>query len=257
MVIYYKCSFRASHGFRIGKYDLHTDTLSFVSEKSNEKSVSLPKTIEYTLSHQLERCMLLATDENGYSFLGIYGLSDGNYDKYVNVVFYDQNNPHNIFALYDYLCSNQKSTMNLILKSIQRASEEIYIKTNLEFTVQKETVKKLISNAVSSQKHYPIKKFPPNFANAFITTDEYDNCQFTIEEKFSTSKMFLCDNFNIDSNIVPNYTKAFTKNKRCLLSSLLSSLKCIIRKHPLICAIIGLGAIFAIFWYWFINQIID
>lgn len=218
MIIFYKCSFKSSHGFSIGKYDTNQNRLSFVSEKSNERDVTFPKTIEYTLSYQLGRCLLLATEENGYYFFGVYRLIEGNDDKYVNAVFYDRDNPKKILAMYNYFCTNQKDASNYLMQSIQRASEEQYAKTNLEFKVQTESINQLIHNAEASYTEITIKNSPPNFIYAFITTDKYNDYQIVLEDKFSiTKKTFLCENYNTESNIIENYQLAIQRIKKSSL----------------------------------------
>ena len=216
MIIFYKCSFRASHGFGIGKYNTDTNQLSYISEKSEEIENALPKTVEYTLSHQLGRCLLLATDENGNYFLGVYRLIEGNDDKYVNAIFYDCDNPQYIIALYEYFCSNQKSSSLRLLESVQRASSVEYDKSCLEFTVRSEIIKELLNDALSSSSEKETKKIAPNSILAFITTDEYDNYQIAIEDKFSVNKMFLCEKYNTDTETITDYQLAIKNFKTSL-----------------------------------------
>lgn len=216
MVIFYKCSFRASHGFGIGKYDTDTNQLSYISEKSAEIENALPKTVEYTLSHQLGRCLLLATDENGNYFLGVYRLIEGNDDKYVNAIFYDCDNPQYIIALYEYFCSNQKSASLRLLESIQRTGSEEYDESCLEFAVQSGIIKELLNDALPSCSERETKKTSPNSILAFITTDEYENYQIAIEDKFSVNKMFLCEKYNSDTEMITDYQLALKKFKTTL-----------------------------------------
>lgn len=214
MVIFYKCSFRASHGFRIGKYDTGTGQLSYVSEKSSELRKAIPDAVEYTLSNQLGRCLLLAADENGNCFLGVYGLVEGNDDKYVNAVFYDGENPRHIIALYEYFCSNQKSASVRLLESVQRTSREEYRESLLEFTIRTQIITELLHDALSScPDKGPAGNTASNAVFAFITADKYDNHQVVIEDKFTVNRMYLCEEYNTDTETVPNYPLAI-KNVR-------------------------------------------
>lgn len=211
MEIIYKCSFRSSNGFRIGKYNAETKQLSYISEKSAEIKKALPDTVAYTLSHELGRCLFLAADENGDCFLGMYRLIEGNDDKYVNAVFYDPDNPRYIAALYEYFCSHQKSASTLLLNSIQRASSGEYSQSGLEFTVQPEIIKKLLNDALSSCPEADIKKADPNSVLAFISAYNYYDFQNTIESKFNVKKMFLRENCNMDDETIVKYQPAAEK----------------------------------------------
>ena len=124
MIIYFKCSFRSSHGFTLSKYDSETKQLCYISEKNADTSSVIPKTIEYTLSHQLGQCVVLGTDENGNLFLGVYRLIEGNDDKYVNAVFYDKDEPKNLLALYEYFGTKHYSAVLKLLDSVERANRK-------------------------------------------------------------------------------------------------------------------------------------
>lgn len=207
MVIFFKCSFRSSHGFSLSRYDVNNKKLSYLSEKSNSLNGMIPKTIEYTLSHQLGRCLVLATDENGSYFFGVYRLIEGNDDKYVNAVFYAPDDPQRILNLYDYFCNHQRSASLLLLKSVMRADETTYATTNLEYEIEKNIISNLISHSDYSElKEY--KKYPPNELLAFITTDEYVDYQIALEKKFNKEKMFLCEHFDANLDVIVNYQLA-------------------------------------------------
>lgn len=208
MIIYFKCSFRSSHGFTLSSYDTKTNQLCYLSEKSRESGNVIPKTIEYTLSHQLGRCFILATDENGDYFFGVYRLIEGNDDKYVNAVFYDNKRPQNIITIYEYFCNNQKKATTAILDSIKRANLEEYAYSNLEYIVRKDVIKNLFSGMFSDLSEKNFKMADPNSVLAFITTDEYSDYQITIEDKFSTAQMFLCEKYNANDENVANYQQA-------------------------------------------------
>lgn len=207
MVIFFKCSFRSSHGFSMGKYDVDSMLLKHISEKDSNSSSLIPKTIEYTLSHQLGRCLILATDENGHYFFGVYRLIEGNDDKYVNAVFYAPEDPQRILNLYDYFCSNHKSSSLMLLRSVTRVDDTTYVASRLEYTIDNNTIRNLIynSNYDSSSNAKEYKRYPPNALLAFITTDEYADYQIALEDKFSTNKMFLCEHSDANLEKIANY----------------------------------------------------
>lgn len=198
MIIYYKCSFRAGHGFKIGKYDTDSKKLSYISEKSGEIKKALPERIEYTLSNQLGHCLIFATDENGNYFLGVYRLIEGNDDKYVNAVFFDSENPQNMVALYKYFCQNSQQVEESILNSIQRADEKYYQETYLEFKVKEEVISNLLENIRKENVKQKIKRVDPDLLLAFITSDQYQDYQITLEDKFSVDKMFLYEDYKVN-----------------------------------------------------------
>lgn len=208
MVIFFKCSFRSSHGFSNSKYDVNRKKLIYLSEKSSNSNGLIPKTIEYTLSHQLGRCLILGTDESGYYFFGVYRLIEGNDDKYVNAVFYDPNNPKRILALYDYFCNNQQSATQRLLDCICRSNDEIYESSNLEYIVRNDSIQSIFSNVDMNTIIKEPKIYPPNTLLAFITTDEYIDYQIALEERFHTEKTFRCEHYDINSNNITNYQLA-------------------------------------------------
>lgn len=198
MIIYYKCSFRAGHGFRIGKYDTDIKELRYISEKSNEIKKALPEVIEYTLSNQLGHCLMFATDENGNYFFGAYRLIEGNDDKYVNAVFFDSENPTKVFAAYKYFCKNPKRAEKYMLDSIQRTDEQHYQKTHLEFQIEEKIIDKLLKNMHTDCLEKEMKKTVPNSLIAFITADQYQDYQVVVEDRFSVDQLFLHESYNVD-----------------------------------------------------------
>ena len=147
MIVYFKCSFRSSHGFTMSRYDIENKQLSFLSEKSSSSDNLISKTAEYTLSHELGRCLVLATDENGHYFFGIYRLIEGNDDKYVNAVFYDNSDQNRILSLYDYFCNNQYDATKQLMNSVMRIKETSYNDTNLEYSIDSHQIDFIVSNA--------------------------------------------------------------------------------------------------------------
>lgn len=216
MIVYFKCSFRSSHGFAMSMYDVDCKQLNFLSEKSSASDNLIPKTIYYTLSHQLGRCLILATDENGHYFFGVYSLIEGNDDKYVNAVFYDKGDQNKIIALYNYFCSNQCAATEQLIDSVIRDNSS-YNDTNLEYSIDNRIIDSIVSNANNTSNE--MKACPPNSLLAFITTDTYSYYQIVLEEKFNVKNMFLSEKFNINDNQIPNYQRA-TKKYSSLFKSL-------------------------------------
>lgn len=209
MIVYFKCSFRSSHGFAMSMYDVDCKQLNFLSEKSNASDNLIPKTIYYTLSHQLGRCLILATDENGHYFFGVYSLIEGNDDKYVNAVFYDNDNQNKIIALYNYFCNNQYVATKQLIKSVVRVDEVLYNASNLEYSIDSRIIDSIVSNANAVSKG--IKACSPNSLLAFITTDKYSDYQIVLEEKFNVKKLFLFEKYDVNDNQIPNYQCATKK----------------------------------------------
>ena len=213
MIVYFKCSFRSSHGFTMGRYDIDTKQLNFLSEKRNDSDNLIPKTIEYTVSHQLGRCLVLATDENGYYFFGVYRLTEGNDDKYVNAVFYDINNQNQIIALYNYFCSTQCDSTKKLISSVKRVEGTLYNNSNLEYEIDSEVIGFIVSNTNvnADNRNRQTKHCSPNSLLAFITTDKYNDYQIILEEKFNVKKSFQYEKLDINDNQISNYHRA-TKN---------------------------------------------
>ena len=211
MVIFFKCSFRSSHGYKLSSYNVNRQDLIYLSEKSNSLNGFIPKTIEYTLSNELGRCLVLATDENSSYFLGVLGLVEGNDDKYVNAVFYDSDNPQRIIALYDYFCNNQFIATKKLLNAVLRSNNVDYSTSELEYTISNEKIRQILSEAELNVSTKVIRTCSSNILLSFVTTDEYNDYQIALEEKFNTSKMFRCEHYNTNSNNIVNYQLA-TKN---------------------------------------------
>ncbi|MEE5993315.1 MAG: hypothetical protein V3G42_08745 [Oscillospiraceae bacterium] len=210
MIIFYKCSFRSSHGFRIGKYHPDTGELVYISEKSDEIINAIPKTIEYTLSNQLGKCFLLATDEHGKVFFGAYRLVEGNDDKYVNAVFYAPETPEKILNIYEYFCQHPPSAVQMMLDSIRRAEPHETQYRDIGFVVQPEILSQFLENMDSSKIDGILTIPEPNAIVAFITEDSYEDYQITLESGFSVNpkKMFLCEKYHPENETIEQYQLA-------------------------------------------------
>ena len=240
MLIFFKCSFTSSKGFKIGKYDTHTQMLSFVSEKSGENS-EMPKKIKYTLSNELGRSLLLATDEKGDYFFGAYRIVEGTEGvdaKYVNAVFYDPQSPENIFRIYDYFGTHQKTASQILLDSIRR-KDSLVSELELEFTVVTDEINKLLDCLSKDFPPVPAKTTSPNTIIAFITTGKLTDFQTNLEKFSFDEKMVLCENYHTQNQEIQNYQLAIPKNTAIPLTAITSAIPLPVK--------IGIFAVVAIF----------
>ncbi len=204
MIVYFKCSFRSSHGFTMSMYDMDRKQLNFLSEKSNGLDNMIPKTVEYTLSYQLGRCLMLATDETGKLFFGVYRLIEGNDDKYVNAVFYAPEEQQKIIALFYYFCNHQYSAVKLLLDGIKRTDEKMNVSPDLEYIIEDDIIMQIISNSNAYLETNEVNYDKPNVLLAFITTDKYNDYQVALEDKFSVYNPLLCEQYNISEEKIIN-----------------------------------------------------
>lgn len=205
MIAFLKCSFIASKGFHISLYDEFDKSLKFISEQDDNQNNLLPTTIKYTLSNQLGRCLFLASDENGKLFFAVFGLIEGNCEKYVNAVFYEPENPQRILALYYYFCNNQYSGTRELLKCVSRIDVHNDNGLELEYTVDGDMLNSIIQNSDMYYNSKECKSYSPNSVFAFITNYEYVDYQIAIEEKFKVKNMFTCENYNMEFETVDGY----------------------------------------------------
>ena len=215
MKIFYRCSFTSSGGFRSGKYDTDEKKLSYISEKSGVNT-EISKKIQDIFGIQLERCLLFATDESGHYFLGVYRLEEVSHHKYkyVNAVFYAPDSPEQIFKAYEYFCTHQNSASQMLLDSIHR----VELSENLEFVVVPEKIDELLKQitAQNLSENFKSKSFAPNSIIAFITPYTYDDFENNLRELFNMDrdKMIICENCNLENEMVGNYQLAtISKNK--------------------------------------------
>ncbi len=207
MIIYFKCSFKLSRGYKIGKYTVEKDSLEYVSEQSAYVS-SVPEAVNNILSMQLSRSIMLLTDENGNIFLSVLRLIEGDDEKYVNAVFYSPEDPERIIALYEYFCNNQTQASAFLLNSVGR----IEAVENLEYTIRNNCISDLLSK---SEIYYSNKRKPnqiaPNSLISFISVDDFSDSELLLEDKFSTKKTYCINNFDFSKNEIDNYKNSIKK----------------------------------------------
>lgn len=211
MDIILKCSFKNSNGFKISKYDVSSGELEFLPENAGGTGSQIPRTIMYTLNYQLGHCIILATDENGHLFLGIYRLVEGNDEKYVNAIFYAPDEQYKIIDLYNLFCSQQASFSNKLLSSVVRV-DNISDESKLQYTVDHEIIDEMFVNVGNAKKN-GIMKIPNNQLLAFFSVEEFDSYKSVLDDKFQYGKNFIYRQFDPSKevmdkhNIVPNNSK--------------------------------------------------
>lgn len=189
MKIYFKCSFKASKGYRTNIYDSLTKELKYVSECDDEYHKYIPRTIAATLQSQLGRSLCLASEEYGRLFVGIYNLIEGDYDKYVNAVFIDDNRML-ISQVFSYFCQNYKEANDRLMHSIIRADNN-----PSGFIIDEENILSLIESIKNSGKDGNCyEKIKNNELIAFVSRDKYRDYQLNLEDIFSTKYMKSKDN---------------------------------------------------------------
>lgn len=174
MHIYYRCSFRSSDGYKTADYQDDVDQLIPVDGSHTLSQEKMSKTIYSTLCYALGRSMVLASDELGNYFFGVYNLIEGDYDKYVNAVFTDTDR-EKICRLFVLFCDSYQKANQMLLNTINRIPMDQY---GLEFSVSKKDLEILIqaSNGAASRM---VTKQQKNQLFAFIT-EEY--CSDHIEK---------------------------------------------------------------------------
>lgn len=185
MNIFYKCSFKSSNGYKVAKCSTDTYSLILLNESKHGTREEFPETIRSTLFYNLGRSMVLATDEKGDYFLGVYNLIEGDYEKYVNVIFTDPDYMK-IARLFSFLCKLYKDGKIKLQKTIKRISPR---EDGLEYEVVREEIDKLIK--VTENESVIIEKCSkPRKLIAFVTEDSYmdyyeklvENCKLDVKD---------------------------------------------------------------------------
>ena len=148
MYIYYKCSFKSSDGYKLGQYDADSDTLVYISERDGEDRRNLSEVAFSTFRNELGRSMMLASDEQGYFFLGVYKLIERDYEKYVNTIFADKD-CEKIVKLFLLFCSQYKWANSVLSNSVKRVEAD---ESGLEFSIVKEEIANLLKSADAMEK---------------------------------------------------------------------------------------------------------
>lgn len=192
MTIYYKCSFRSSHGYKIGKYDIDSKTLTYIPEQDSNISSTMPMAIFYALQNRLSYGVFLATDENGAPFLGVFEQIADDYSKYVNAVFYDIENPSRILKLFQCIISDWTWALDNIKASVVRVDGKPVDLQSLEYQIDAERIDILLRQSEFCQV-WISGPYTPNSALALITEGDFSDHRVAVEEHFQTSRMKLVD----------------------------------------------------------------
>ncbi len=189
MQIFYNCSFKSSNGFRMVNYEYGENRVTCLDEKADREKFS-PSVLS-TLRYGLGRSMLLAIDETGCCFLGIYNLISGNYDKYVNAVFWDFDR-EKILKLFFLFCYRYQDAKNMLQNTIERIPPD---ENGLEYCVIKSEVENLIKLSANEEVALDFGNTKSRLL-AFITEESCSDYLSRIEEycNLSVKNAFLADN---------------------------------------------------------------
>lgn len=212
MKIFYRCSFRASHGFKNGMYDTVSKSLIFLSEKDKENNPVLPKAVQYTLSHQFGRSLLLAADENKHLFFGVYELIEGDDDKYVNAVFTDPDDQKRIIAMYRLFCAKPQESIDILIDSVYRGTPQEYAKSGLEFKIDHKQILSLIKLSADYITDKGSKSPRPYSILSYITEDTFDSHRNMITPRFTGKGIMLIENHVTNQPVID---KRFSSESEC------------------------------------------
>ena len=210
MMIYFKCSFKSSNGFKIGKYNPQDDSLVYVRESKEElKEAGIPDAVEFTLKNQI-RGTLLATDENGQFFFGVYRLIEEDDDKFVSAVFCSENQ-ETAFQLYQLFCKNYAQKNIQLLDCVNRKKIDMLDKDALEFQIDAKKLSGLLQEAKQERIHLPEITVIPDAILAFITENTLADYRLTLGTGFYTEKIFLCEHITPEQPSVVGYEQAYAE----------------------------------------------
>ncbi len=170
MRIFYKCSFKSSGGYKLACYDYDLDELHYIPEDDNIYKEKISKTVLSTFNYGLGRSMVLASDEAGGCFFGIYGLSEEDSGKYINAVFMDKENI-NIFYLFNLFCIQYNQSGIILKNTVKRKTAD---ENGLEFFIVKEEIQRLLEAAAGTGLKFNIRN-SNNKLFAFITEENYSD----------------------------------------------------------------------------------
>lgn len=185
MHIFYKCSFKSSDGYKVAKYDGYSESLMYINEGIQYDRQEIPEVLQDTFLYSLGRSMLVATDENGQYFLGVYNLIEGNYDKYVNIIFTDVDSVK-IMQLFSLLCRRYDECIKIMKSMVVRISPR---EDGLEFDIVKENLQWLLQEAMLEKIGDRVKNQERKLI-AFVTEEESgyylerlkENCKLDIKQ---------------------------------------------------------------------------
>lgn len=242
MHIFYRCSFKSSNGYKTADYEYDAGSLIFIDESHMFRQGKISETILSTLNYALGRSMVLATDELGNYFFGVYNLIEGDYDKYVNAVFTDKNRGK-ICQLFFLFCSAYQDANRMLLNTVKRIPMD---SKGLEFSVSKKDLE-ILMKASSHADSGIITVKRKKWLFAFITEENYsdymekltDCCGLTIRNAVHIEHV-RCNQTSIDvkSLIFKKWKKRFLL--LCIVGVILSIYeKLTERKWLLLLCIVG------------------
>lgn len=213
MNIFYKCSFKSSNGYKVAKCSTDSYSLILLDENKKENGEEISKTIMTTLNYSLGRSMVLATDENGDYFLGVYNLVEGDSEKCVNVIFSDPDYMK-ILKIFIFLCKHYQEGKSKILQTITRISPR---EDGLEYMVVSEEVDRLIQ-AGGKESSITESYLKPRKLIAFITEDNYkDYCEkLTKNCKLEVKNAVVMEQENSDAEKINLQLKPVKQQKHII-----------------------------------------
>lgn len=181
MDIFYRCSFKSSNGYKMAKYDTASHFLCFIDENDSGDKKGMSDTICDTLYNELGRSMILASDEHGKLFLGIYKLIEGDYDKYVNVVFTDDDKGK-IFQVFCLFRSKYCMANECLLNTVKRIPPD---ENGLEFSIDEKAMEYLLQE-INIIEHNWNMRLREKMLYVFVTED---NCAAHLERLEQSCKL--------------------------------------------------------------------
>lgn len=188
MKIYFKCSFKSSDGYRTGLYDISSKQLTYISDCKDEYYKYMSEAVAQTLQNQLGRTMCFASDEHDKLFVGVYNLIEGNYDKYVNAVFMDDDRIL-VSKVFLYFCKNYRKANELLMHSVNRMDNSL-----LGFLIDENIIDSFIRTIKMESKGSDYKQIRSSTLIAFVSKDKYEDYQLNLADTFDTRYMIKKDN---------------------------------------------------------------
>ena len=198
MIVFYKCSFRSSYGYRTAKFDMSSQKTIAVNDSE------IPEAISFLLNTELNHNMVLATDENGFPFLGVFGMEDEECEKYINAVFIDPNDPHSILSLYHSFSQNYHSCIQSVVQSVERLTGIDPI-SGLEYRIVPFSIPNEIQTSDSSRNQLSLKALPCKQLFVFVSEDTYDDYKPQIERYFSVQSVHQFNHVSARNRKIDGY----------------------------------------------------
>lgn len=132
MKVFLYCSFRNSNGYREATLEMETGNFySGCSKASGDIFCNVS-----------DKTLLLSEDMDGKLMFSINGLIAGNYDKYINVVFWDESNMA-VFKMFIYTMHNFTQVIQQIVAAVERDAGN----KDIGYVVNKSIFKSILDNA--------------------------------------------------------------------------------------------------------------